>query len=415
MAEYGQFGQAVYDQNVKEWHFERDLKAVELRQIGDSRTVVPPAIVPYAERQHGARQREKQIQTLVQSYPELQPAASLLPDFDRVSKAVEDATSRYDPMKGDLLAFGSIADAGGGEPVEIAAFVTGPTGSDIRVVRLKRKAHTLDDLNSMRVPSIVDEGASWKGPGVAIQSINFAQQMTGSNGTILAVRLVKEIVFFRTRMSKATTTKLPTIELNQFVRVGIEEVENLPFSHVAFNPWNIQQFAIIDQAACWAVFEMNEGRAGVSVSLIHRVNFEDAAENEQRTPKDDGWDRISWITAPTVLAVCNRRSLTICDYQNSATKDLPPIATVLNDTLGWNLDVAMASAFPNRIIVLTTSHVVVYRIFQNEEDGLDADCVMCTRHFLNGSDLSLRLHVCQDDDGILLTLSFILSAYADVV
>lgn len=403
MAEYGGFGQATYDGHDREWHFERVITNPRLRQIGSSKIVRTPAAPSLPKRQGGSRQTENEVKALFRSHAELQPASDLLTRFERVSKAVEDAALRHDPMRGELLACGSIHSPDHRVSVEVVAYPSGPTGGELHLTQLQKRRRVVDEGVTVEVPAIVDEAAIWKGPGVPIQSIGFAQQARADGPAFLAVRLVTEIVLFQPGVLSITQPKSFKIELNLVHRISINDTASLPYAHVSFNSWSNQQFAFIDQAGSWAIMQMDEGRAR-STLLVYQDDLVDNVENGPRTPVDDGWSRVLWVAAPTVVMICNRRKLILFDQEHFTSKELPEVVTILDDCIGWNLDVAVVHAHPTYAILLTTSHIVVYYITRGEDELLNSDRVICTRHFRNAGDLSLRLHVCQDGDGNTLNL-----------
>ena len=399
MAEYGSFGQVTYDKNFKNWHFEQHIAKAGLQQLGDGLRIVSPSAEPGTDRESGPKRLEKQSKALVQSYPELQPASGLLADLARISEAVEDASARYDPMKGDRLAFGSISDQTTDGSMEFVAFPTGPTGSDLRVVQLKNESRNWDASAWFEVPVMSDEEATWKGPGVPIQSITFAQSVRDDIDAFLAVGLPTETVFFRLMLVNTAQPSSSKIEVNLNFRLLINDTGDMPYAHVAFNPWAPRQFAFIDQAGSWTVREMDEGEIS-RATLVYRDHLADDPSDAFSAAVDDGWGRIVWVAAPTILAICNRRKSVLVDFEKIVSIELPGVATVLDDGIGWNLDLAVVQTHPDYLFLLTTAHIILYHVSQDDHEVLNSKRVLCFRHFRNTADLSLRLHVFQDDNGM---------------
>ena len=83
---YGQFGQAIYDHQEKEWHFERSSKEhSSFHPIGEAKLVIPSTneltwqLRELDGKEGPSKRREKQVRALVRIHPELQPTSTLLP------------------------------------------------------------------------------------------------------------------------------------------------------------------------------------------------------------------------------------------------------------------------------------------------------------------------------------------------
>lgn len=402
---YGQFGHAVYDLETHEWRFQRTPNEQYLLQpLGN-----PKVIVESNSRDHGkpfptdgkegpTRRREKQVKALVKRNPELQPGSGLLTDLVRVSEAVEESASRHDPTRGNLLAFGVTTDEFAKRQVGIAAFPTAPTGSDLRVVHVRKQERGSHDIKNvhLEVPTIHGEAATWTGPGVPIQSIVFANPLEGTD-PFLAVRLVTETLIFRPVLRKKVVSNGSRLDLNSLVSIGLDQTGNVPHADVAFNPCYARQFAILDQAGCCTIFELDR----TSQTQVHRVKRIASSQSPKdnlsngKNAFDDSWGRVIWISGPSTLAVCRRRSLKIFEVDGEHLIERHELEVGLTD-FGWILDMVYVPSQLNYFVIVTSQHLVIYHV-----DHAEASKVAQVRHFRNSGDTSLRLNCFNDGDGKL--------------
>lgn len=399
---YGQFGQAVYDHEERDWRFERSINSCRtLIPLGESKVVTPASTSRPSHKTEGkegpSRRRENQVKALTQVYPELQLASGLLPDLVRISEAVEESSGRHDPVQGNVIAFGIIPDELSRRKTEVVAFPTGPTGSDLRIVESKRQARGWDDSRKtyLQVPTIYSEETTWKGSGVPIRSIVFANPLEKGD-TYLAVRLIAETWIFQPVIRKHPQANGSRLFANPKLRLDVRQHGGPPLSHITFNPWYSRQFANLDEDGTWRVCEM-KGKGTLQVAQVCSKVAED-----RRSATDglqDTWGRLTWVCGPSILAVCTRRKAAIFDTAKRPPTELHQLDVGLQDGSGWILDMELIHSAPSFLTILSSTHLVVHYIQVDDDRNVDARQAATIRHFRNQDDVSLRMHCYSEGDG----------------
>ena len=403
---YGHFGNATYQPDERTWQFEKvpDLPRT-LHPIGDPETAVPsPRFSLSADDTNRRTEQpgikyERETTDLVKLVPTLQPAAASLQPLLHASEAVESASGHHDPLQGTLLSFGRIFDASIRRSTQVAAFVSGPTGSDLRVVQMQLQKQGWDDSRDvwLEVPVISGEESIWKSGGPPIQQVHFAQPLeTGEN--LLAVRTTSRVLIFKPVLRKAGPNRL---HLKPLFEVSATENDGVPYADVSFNPWFPRQFAIVDQAARWRVWEFRSRESSDASCVYTSANDEEAAT---KSSLNDGWARLTWICSPSVLLVATRLTVTLHDITTTPSK-LQDVDVGISGTSGWVLDVLSIPSSQNRTLVLTTTHVHVISV-EDRNGEVRARSIMRIRHFKSSEDITLRLTLLRDEEGELCACKY---------
>ena len=401
---YGQFGQALYDDEHEQWGFERYPGHASSWQIlGESNVAIPSTSTQgtaFRERdrkeapsvRHG-----KQVKALVRVNPEFQPVSEILPELARVSEALEDAVARYDPAKGNLIAFGNIPDEASMKSVAVVAFPSGPAGGNLRVVQVQYQRRGWDDSRDawLEVPTIYGEEASWRGPGAPIQALTFTQPIERGD-TFLAVRMITQTLVFRLTLKKQSGRGFTRLDINLLCDLNINQTGGIPHADIALNPWRTRHFAVIDQNSSWSLWELGIGNTGGAQQTCRGKLSEDATS---AAPVDDGWGRIIWVQEYSILAICNRRKLKLLGVANREPLGIQEIDFGTENAVGWVLDVSVLQSRPNHFCVVTSTHVLLYRVGPAKKEAISAKRVTKFQHFRHAEDISLRLHVVSDGDG----------------
>lgn len=381
---YGNFGNAFYQAEEQTWRFEKiPNQSRVLQQLGDSKTVAPspglPNVTATSEPPH-VRQR-KQVDEIIRDNPRFQPATSLLGPLLRTSEAVLGASQRHDPVKGSLLSFGRVFDERTRRSTQIVAFATGPTGSDVRIVQVQLQKQGWNDSKDvwLEMPVVAGEEMTWRVEGSPILQVSFAQPLE-SGENLLAVRTSCRTLIFKPLMKKSAPARL---QLRLLIELATTEQGT---ADVAFNPWFPRQFAVLDQAAQWKIWEFSN-RESSDVTCIRSSVIDD--DDTRSTGLNDGWARISWIYNPNTVLVATRHSMSLYDVSSDPSK-LQDLNLNVSDVSGWILDFATVPADPTRAVVLTTTHIQLVLVDERNGDP-QARSVMRIRHFHNPEDVSLRL------------------------
>ena len=403
---YGQFGEAVYDHRGRRWRFNRStMYHYAPKLLGEPKIAIHPSGTSISSsraadgKEGPSRRREKQVKSLIQTYPELQPASTLLPELARISEAVEETVARHDPAKGNLLSSGSITDEATRRLVDVAAFSCGPTGSDLCIVQFQKQRRGWDDSRKawLEVPTIYCEEGIWKGLGAPIQSIIFAQPLEHGD-YFLAVRLITSTLIFRPILRKAPASVESRCDWNLLFTLHTDQTGGTPHADVAFNPWQTRQFAVVDQASSWSIWELRSRNPGRAKQISHGslTNVGDQSTKEQL---DDSWLRIIWVCNPTIIAVCNRRRLTMFSNGQEEAVELEKVDVGFENGIGLILDAARLPLLPTHLAVLTSTHALVYHIEASGDNRITVKNILKLRHFRSPDDISLRLSVFDDGGG----------------
>jgi RNA polymerase I-specific transcription initiation factor RRN6 len=397
---YGHFGNAFYQTDEQIWKFERTpgLPRI-LESVGDAELAVPPSRSSGCQHsttknmEQSSIRYAKQTSDLVKLVPALQPATRSLQPLLHASEAVENATARHDPLQGALLSFGRIFDASTRRSTQVAAFVSGPSGSDLRVVQVQLQKQGWDDSRDvwLEMPVISGEEAVWRSGSSPIQQVCFAQPVE-SGENLLAVRTTSQVLIFKPILRKAGPNRL---QLKLLFEALTADNDDVSFADVAFNPWFPRQFAIIDQTARWRIWEFRS-RESSEASCVHSSATD--AESVPESGVNDGWARLMWICNPSVILVATRRAVTLHDVTASLSK-LQDIDANVSGVSGWALDVAGVPSDPGRALILTTSQIHVVSV-KDRNGEVRAQPTMCIKHFKNPEDITLRFMLFRDENGM---------------
>lgn len=401
---YGHYGDAIYDTDEQKWHFERlPNQAYALEPLGEPKLVVEPSLIEIKasdSNEFPSTRCEKQIKDLVKQHPEVQPATDLLTPLLRISEAVEQATARHDTARSSLLSSGSIYSESAHRCVPVIVHVSGPTGSDLRVVQEQTQRRGWSDSRDawLEVPSFTGDEIIWHSEGAPIQQVMFAHLLEDVKETWLAVRLIMKTLIFRPILRKkpVSDTGSSRLDLNCIFEVPIEQTGGVLHADVAVNPWFTRQFALIDQAGYWSIWEYESRRK--QAARFHRQCQVSPPERNSST-QYDGWARICWLLNPSTIAVCTRRKLLLFDISGNEPDQLQTDDVGLADDVGWITDMVPLPTAPDHLCVLTSTHLLVLQTMLNRKSAVSMKSAARIRHFRSSDDLSIRLSIFADRDG----------------
>lgn len=396
---YGHFGRGIYSLDDHCWYFERDLafssttqSLAEPKIISNSSKVFPKIDCRDDRGGPSSTRHSKQIKALTDSDPALRPAAELLLPLVRVSEAAQDALRCHDVLKGNLIALGDIQSQSRHRPITVAAYATGPSGSDLCIVHMQIQKRGWDDDRSswLQVPSPHGEQAIWSSRRGPIQQIHFADNLQ-PGPALLAVRLLTRTTIIRAIQVKSPADEAhgSSISPNVLYNVDIEQTGGNTHVDVAFNPWFPQQVAIVDTAGIWTVLEFSAR----NMSQVARTwsSMAQKTSDDMGTSINDGWARIAWVGDLGTLAVCTRESLTLFSIVEDDPTMVEEVDLGLSGVVPWVLDLLVLPGRRDHFCVLTTTHILVYRLVEKTASRKTASIRFRIRHYKNPEDLSLRL------------------------
>ena len=398
---YGQFGQALYDDEKQTWLFERAAtRSAILRPLKDLETIVSaskaaplnessPGITSW-EDLHLSRRLEKQSQLLVQTDFQLQPTTRLLQELARGSEAIEQSVSRHDPSFGSLIECGRVYDERRKRIFPVVAFATGSTGGDLCIAQTTKECWGWPTWSDafFNIAAIGTERATWRGPGVSIRSITFGLPH-GRGGAYLAVRLITEIVVFRPVLRKASPSS-SRLDFNMVLRLDTYQFGGSPFADVGFSPWCTRRLVTVDENSSFVVWELQYREGGraekrVESSLEH-------GSFDQRAVSDDGWHRAFYFGSPATIVVCNRRNIIFAGTESGADPS-QKVDLGLDNATEWILDCKLVSSTSEYLLVLTSTSIILLNLRGQDRHDTSLRVVGKVRHFRNVKDITLRLCV----------------------
>ncbi|KAL9639747.1 MAG: hypothetical protein Q9164_000718 [Protoblastenia rupestris] len=420
---YGHLGRPVYDTESRQWHFPREPGIrPRIRPLGQPKIVLESSRPSIEDQGRSAVDRAQGVKDLSQVYPEFCPAADLLPGLAQVSEAVNQASSNHDPSFSDLIAFGKVTNASKtrakSRELPCVAVAAGPAGELVRFVLLRKEqlgwqGHKAFGLQALTVTG--GEQGWWTANGSPVQQIVFATDSEGDTGTLLAVRYHGAISILRPMlrpclvspiMSATDRFQLPAsrIEAMHIVTLAARCESLTPFADMAFNPWDHQQVATIDQAGEWSIWNLTppdiKGTGSWAVTLVcsGRIQYNQEANSPCLGLMYDGWAKIAWAENFRTLVTASRRSLGIVmvDTKPKATS-VPDLA--LAGSMDEILDIQRSPSIPGQVFVVTSTRLFWLAISTSSDIESGKNVRVTVRvllswvHYRSPNDISLQLRL----------------------
>lgn len=442
---YGRLGPVIYNREEKIWQYGRDpgyIRALRLYQNPSELLRSPSPSQPSSDRSEAEAAKDvqedsptkytKQFGRLTKRHPELQLAQPFFASFAKESEAIRSATEKYDPLTGDLLAYGLIS-AGDGSDIssaEVLAVPGGSNGDRLQLYQTDQRSEddwNLENAKRPRVALPTSVIGHWVGPGVPIRQIVFSRPHSfPPSGEIenfahlVAIRLWKETVILRPVLRReashfpipqdATNPSTTQIRVQLLVIVTEEMTGGLEHLDVAFNPWRADQIAIVNPRGNFVVFGVSENtssnanlRPENSMVDLRLYDAPRAADNENEPDNSlfRDWSRLIWIASPITIMICTRTAITFVDSRRMSRLDPEPKIPKLGlkASSNWILDIRRHPLHLDQVFVLTSTHIFWLYICLDEDlvniQGFDfgANILASIRHFRGHSDLSLKLAV----------------------
>lgn len=388
-----------------------------------------------------AAERSKSIRELARSFPELEPGVSGFPELAQESELVRKNVSHHDPGASDLFAFGKANDQRlrhrkqriTSKKVPILAVAGGPARDAVRLVLLLKEHVGWEKDKNVRLTNFLlqdQEQAWWFTNGSPVQQLCFA----GNNGTAkarLAVRYHDAITVFEpilhanavparsfhdqnSRRAKYSEARL---DANPVLNITTERTGGSPHADVSFNPWRTAQFAIIDSRGHWTTWELKP-----SSRLVDQKDVDagpsgfvsddqtDALEPNPESNRGDGWGSIIWAGNKSTLVVADRKTLSIFSTENGTNRLHVPN---LFEPGGTDQIIDMKRSHMNsaHVFLLTSARIFWLNISlsrgqRNENLETGAEILLSWVHFRDQQDISLRLNVLDDENGVFSRFRF---------
>ncbi|KAF3033192.1 hypothetical protein E8E12_003125 [Didymella heteroderae] len=404
---YGRPGLTTYNLDDREWHASRDTTRQTLQKASEWQLAIPAALgsLPTHSSTNATATR-KETRRLAHDYPQLVPAAKILPELSAISEGVTLAAATYDPHIGDLLSFGTVFLKKSFRPKQIAALPAGPSGSILRLVPLGQQRYGWEGDRSVRLEgpfySVVDSGY-WNEEGASIQQVVFGQAETSNS--LLAVRLPSKTVFFRPSYDRGRRAADPTpyydlppslLSAHPILAITPDQTGGAPHADVAFNPDYQFHVGVVDQRGAWSLWQMERRAKRDEYSISRIVGGHIYSAEEEVTDLEDGWARILWTGDSNTLVLCNRRQLSVVNVIGDTFEYLQAPPLIPQRSSDWILDVKKHTQ--NRLFVLTSTRIFLISV-TTSNGALDsisgqagATILLSRRHYRGDEDLTLQMH-----------------------
>ena len=427
----GRAGQASYSPETQSWTFARALQpARPVTYTGITKTTVPPSRRLYefdVQETNGA---------LLNAHPQLAPiwSSSSTSRDERFSHAISKTTQIYEPLVSGLFDVGVARGADWERDIRsfpIVVTAAGECGERLCFRVMDEDSLELDLGAGVPPSSIPSVGSidvmEWAGSSSrsSVRQISFAdnvQRSTPSHATTLLAHW-NPSTWMTARFAHSTTIFRPLyhrqpfptdvgdavvrssrIHPNAVVEIPSSKTGGFEHAHVAFNPWYQRQFAIVDIAGNWSIWDISGAQKPrpltndtwaadcVKWGVLPRL-----PKTGSGAPRHDGWAKIGWITDSTTLMVSDRRCIVVYRLQGDQPALSYTLGLALERGSEWILDVARSSYDLSHLFVLSTSRIFWFNLSLDtflaaEEDGSTNLLPRFSwRHFRDTEDTTLQL------------------------
>jgi RNA polymerase I-specific transcription initiation factor RRN6 len=368
------------------------------------------------------RKKDKEINALLEDYPELISVASSFAREEELSQAVQEADSNFNPHISSVLEFGNAqlseyvrTRRGRMRTVPIAAFASGQNQNvlSLRIIEAEKVVTNLEQDAAFRVPTIVDSKAvDWICTETPIRQIKFADSIENP-GDLLAVRLFSSTAIFQPiyhreaqlidppELSGLAYSRPQVSHIDPCLVAEIDVSQTGGFTHVdvTFNPWYLKQFAVVDERGHWSIWQLQDivrlGN-GVAPELLHSgllpCDAVDGDESESLTDgvKYDTWGRLEWVRDVNTFIVCGRRNAMLYVMEGTTTTSCG-IELNWQTSTEWILDVKTCSSRTSLVFVLTTARILCFDFKLADQEAPPIRPQFAWLHNRDADDLTLRL------------------------
>ncbi|KAI9849319.1 MAG: hypothetical protein M1837_004779 [Sclerophora amabilis] len=370
---------------------------------------------------------EKQTRALVRSVPELVPVIDQLQSNTRASEVITSLVARHDSTKSTLFSLGKASDIDNqvsrARKIRVLALAGGHGGDVLRLIRVREDKSSWDGHKGIRLdePNFANgEEGRWTGNGSPLSQICFADE-NGEGGSWLAVRTQNSTTIFRPLYHRVPvklsspqhTTEIERSRLNPnpIVTVPASWTGGTSHADIGFNPWYQSQFAIVDQAGRWTVWDV-EGQKKKRVTLKAVLRKSGLILDSSMPPHHaDGWGSVCWAGDLNTLVVCDRRHFTVFDLSSEPPAPLPSPDLGIAKTVHWILDVKRSPSNLSHLYVVTSSHIFWVEVTgthllvnEGQKRYSGVRILLSWRHFRDGEDVSLQVLLVPSDEVLFVLL-----------
>lgn len=421
---YGHFKKLQYNSEDRQWLSTRRFhrRARPFLHYGHEHNWIPANPVPPRQDDIYAKDVTRQTYKLGGSYPEVTPAFDVLED---VANSLPEHFNYHDEdnkEQTDLLSFGFAHGPHGSvdgqytHRVPLVAFPHGQNGEILCVMEMRRSRTGWQDSKNFWVNTFhLDNtpAAFIPGPGASIRQVMFADPLD-SPATLLAVRYPLCIRVFRMQYSSDRAVNQKGILATRIIPEQLLSIASNDygeeFVHMAFNPLDQHQLAVIDSKGKWRILWIQREKFG-DKRYSARQRHQGQSVHASSTPSDSSEHlhrrflyRVLWGYNSASLAVCAEDTIELYGLFTERThvafhcasagarKDL--ILDIKKDYTGENVFVLTLES-----LTWLKHHVVGIGQSFNDADAGGLKPVFSWKHHLHTADQSVRLIVCDRSEG----------------
>jgi len=427
---YGHLGEAIYDPDSKRWIAKRVTSSSGVLQaLGQVETYAASSIPQrlWTDSDRGdSNARRQAISWLLQSCPEICPAASFIPQLVRASERSLRSDTQNACLLGDLLAYGRAYSTGDGtfsKTIPLVATLRGESEDAICIMELRQARRGWGSDKSVWLetsePNLSGAGW-WQGQGGPVRQLCFAKSVDATY-TLLAVRSQMNVTILRPVWRKEPTIGSRSVDGRPYppshigtqllIMLSAKHMSNDECADVVFNPWYQQQFATLNRQGHWAVWIIESQQPTQSNFKARAVcNGEvDEEDDEAHSPLPgvhrDGWGRIIWIGNVHTILVCNRRRLQAFDIrETSALYGMPELD--IGGVTSCILDMRKSPFGDDDVFIVTSVSVIWLRFCHKVADGPESRLLPCFKiviswkHCRDIRDTSMRISFQSKPEGL---------------
>lgn len=312
--------------------------------------------------------------------------SKIIKSFTIESKTIESEIT-YDPTYGQMVGFFDIRSKSGPNSATAVAYVSGSAGNvvEIGVISYEQCKLKAVDGKPVLVPQFPQNTLQISFSD-AVKQIEYCR-IRDNFDTIapyIAVRTTRTVHILKCFYLGAK----PGVRAIQIGEITAAQFHGCDFADVCFNPYLFQQLAVVDVNGNFDIWNINTRDNLVKMSL-------------QIEAKDPGqlsnWKKIAWGAASSKILLFSRVEVTELEFQPSVSSR----AIITANTWSRIRDFKVVTNSMNYAFLLTSKELIWIEL----SDPMKR--IMTWKHFLDDSDPSLKLTVCEyDDDSKFLCLVY---------
>jgi RNA polymerase I-specific transcription initiation factor RRN6 len=247
----------------------------------------------------------------------------------------------------------------------------------------------------LEVPTMHGERRILPGKGSPILQVRFHSSVEPGSA-MLGLRTQDKVAIFHPTHEKASSEAASgsRLVLDPLYNVDVDQPDGAPYVDFTFNPWFSQQLALIDQGGNWKVLEFRTRK------MDHVARQWAGSSVNDDTSLTDGWARVAWVMNIEVVAICTRTTLKLINISADQAIVVEHVSVELSGPIPWILDFAIVPEHLDKFIVLTTTHILLYKANDEPSGGTMTSLLMKVRHFRGPEDTTLNLKTWNEGDGM---------------